>query len=70
MMIATGAGASSRNHLGTTEFWGMGASVLFGILLVPGLYALFQTWREHGKRFFAYLAATAARKRELKSREL
>ena len=69
MMIATGAGAASRNHLGTTEFWGMAASVSFGILLVPGLYALFQTWRENVKRFFAYIAATSARKRELKARK-
>ena len=46
MMIAKGAGATSRHHLGTTEFWGMAASVGIGILLVPGLYALFQTWRE------------------------
>ena len=68
MMIATGAGAASRNHIGTTEFWGMGASVVFGILLVPGLYAFFQTWRENAKRFFAYLGATAARRRELKAR--
>ena len=68
MMVATGAGAASRNHLGTTEFWGMAASVLFGILLVPGLYSLFQTWRENAKRFFAYIAAKAARQRELKSR--
>ena len=68
MMVATGAGAASRNHLGTTEFWGMAASVSFGILLVPGLYALFQTWRERVKRFFAYVAARGARKRELKSR--
>jgi len=36
--------------------------------LVPGLYALFQTWRENVKRFFAYLAATAARRRALKAR--
>ena len=68
MMIATGAGAASRNHLGTTEFWGMFASVSFGILLVPGLYALFQTWRERVKRFFAYLSATALRRRQLKGR--
>ncbi|MBO4708196.1 MAG: efflux RND transporter permease subunit, partial [Kiritimatiellae bacterium] len=68
MMIATGAGATSRNHLGTTEFWGMFASVAFGILLVPGLYALFQTWRENVKRFFAYLSATALRRRQLKAR--
>ena len=67
MMIATGAGASSRNHLGTTEFFGMLFSVAFGILLVPGLYALFQTWRERVKRFFAYLSSTAERKRRLKA---
>jgi len=65
MMIASGAGAASRHHLGTTEFWGMAASVGFGILLVPGLYALFQTGRENVKRFFAFLSARAARRRRL-----
>ncbi|MBR3222498.1 MAG: efflux RND transporter permease subunit [Kiritimatiellae bacterium] len=70
MMIATGAGAASRNHLGTTEFWGMFASVAFGILLIPGLYALFQTWRERVKRFFAYMSAMAARRRSLKDSRL
>ncbi len=53
MMLATGAGAASRNHLGTAEFFGMAASVAFGILLVPGLYALFQTWREYVKGIFS-----------------
>lgn len=66
MMLATGAGAASRNHLGTTEFFGMLFSVSLGILLVPGLYALFQTMRENVKRFFAYIAAVATRKRRLK----
>ena len=69
MMLATGAGAASRNHLGTTEFFGMLFSVVFGILLVPGLYALFQTWRENAKRFFAYVGTTAQRRRELNSRK-
>ncbi len=69
MMIATGAGAASRNHLGTTEFWGMFASVSIGILLVPGLYALFQTWRENVKRGFTYLSTKAYRRRQLKARE-
>ena len=69
MMLATGAGAASRNHLGTTEFFGMLASVMFGILLVPGLYALFQTWRERIKRFFAFLSTRARRRRDLKARE-
>ena len=68
MMIATGAGAASRNHLGTTEFWGMFASVAFGILLVPGLYALFQTWRENVKRTFAYMSTVKFRRRRLKDR--
>ena len=68
MMVASGAGAASRRHLGTTEFWGMFFSVAFGIMLVPGLYALFQTWREHIKRLFAYIGAMGARKRELKDR--
>ncbi len=69
MVIATGAGAASRNAIGVTEFFGMLASVVFGILLVPGLYALFQTWRENAKRLFAYIAARGARRRSLKSRE-
>ena len=68
MMLATGAGAASRNHLGTTDFFGMLASVVFGILLIPGLYALFQTWRERIKRFFGYLSARAQRRRDLKAR--
>ena len=68
MMIATGAGAASRNHLGTTEFFGMLFSVAFGILLVPGLYALFQTWRERIKRVFGYVSARAQRRRQLKDR--
>ena len=69
MMIATGAGAASRNHLGTTEFFGMLFSVSFGVVLVPGLYALFQTWRERVKRFFAYLSARALRRRVLADRK-
>ena len=63
-----GAGVASRNAIGITEFFGMAASVLFGVLLVPGLYALFQTMREKIKRFFRYLSAKAFRARELKLR--
>jgi multidrug efflux pump subunit AcrB len=69
MVIATGAGAASRHDIGTTEFFGMLFSVLFGVLLVPGLYALFQTWRENVKKTFAYIAATSRRKKELKKRK-
>ena len=64
-----GAGIASRNAIGITEFFGMLFSVVFGILLVPGLYALFQTWRERVKRMFAYFTTMAFRRRQLKARE-
>ena len=63
-----GAGVASRNAIGITEFFGMAASVVFGVLLVPGLYALFQTWRERVKRLFSYLSTMAFRRRQLKAR--
>ena len=64
-----GAGVASRNAIGITEFFGMLASVVFGVLLVPGLYALFQTWRERVKRSFEYMSTVKFRRRQLKSRE-
>ena len=69
MVLATGAGAASRVAIGVTEFFGMLFSVCFGVLLVPGLYALFQTWRENIKRMFAYFSAMGQRRRTLKARE-
>ncbi len=48
MVIATGAGANARRAIGTTVFWGMMAATLFGIILVPALFVLFQTLREKG----------------------
>ncbi len=63
-----GAGVASRNAIGITEFFGMAASVAFGVLLVPGLYALFQTWREHVKRVFEFISVRAYRARQLKDR--
>ena len=69
MVIASGAGAASRHDIGVTEFFGMLFSVIFGVLLVPGLYALFQTWRETVKRFFGYFSATSRRRAMLKERK-
>ena len=46
----------------------MCAPVAFLILFLPERYALFQTWRERVKRFFAYLSTRAARRRALKAR--
>jgi hydrophobe/amphiphile efflux-1 (HAE1) family protein len=42
LVIATGAGANSRVHLGFTVLGGMVAATLVGILVIPGLYVLFQ----------------------------
>jgi multidrug efflux pump subunit AcrB len=46
MVIATGAGAGSRRHIGTTVFAGMVAATVLGIFLIPPLYAGFQTLGE------------------------
>ncbi len=46
MVFSVGAGAASRRAIGTTVFSGMLAATLFGIVMVPGLYVVFQTVRE------------------------
>jgi multidrug efflux pump subunit AcrB len=46
LVIATGAGASSRRAIGTTVFAGMMAATLLGIFLIPALFAAFQGFRE------------------------
>lgn len=53
MLFATGAGAVSRRHVGTTMFFGMSMATVLGIFLIPGLYVLLQTYRERIKGFFA-----------------
>jgi hydrophobe/amphiphile efflux-1 (HAE1) family protein len=57
MVIATGAGAGSRQAIGITVFSGMLSTTLFGIFLIPVLYFLFQSAREKG-------SAWRARRRE------
>ena len=42
LVLASGAGANSRIHLGFTVLGGMLAATLFGILVIPGLYVMFQ----------------------------
>jgi len=42
LVLATGAGANARVHLGFTVLGGMLAATIFGILLIPGLYVMFQ----------------------------
>ncbi|MDF7809265.1 efflux RND transporter permease subunit [Pontiellaceae bacterium B12219] len=45
LVMATGAGAASRRAIGHTVFWGMLAATILGIVLVPALYALFESFR-------------------------
>ncbi|MDR0653019.1 MAG: efflux RND transporter permease subunit, partial [Synergistaceae bacterium] len=55
MLVAKGAGAGSRLHVGTTMFFGMSMATVFGIFLIPGLYVVLQTNRERIKKLFSFL---------------
>ena len=46
MVVATGAGAGSRQAIGITTFFGMLLSTVVGIVFIPPLYAAFQRGRE------------------------
>ncbi len=46
LMIARGAGAASRQSIGTTVFGGMLAATLLSLAFVPVFYALIERWRE------------------------
>jgi HAE1 family hydrophobic/amphiphilic exporter-1 len=46
LMIATGAGAASRQSIGTTVFGGMVAATILTLLLVPVFYAVIEEMRE------------------------
>ncbi|HWE77414.1 MAG TPA: multidrug efflux RND transporter permease subunit [Pseudolabrys sp.] len=48
LVVATGAGAASRRDIGVTVFAGMLAATVIGIILIPGLFVLFERvseWR-------------------------
>jgi HAE1 family hydrophobic/amphiphilic exporter-1 len=49
-MFASGAGAASRQSIGTTVFGGMLAATILTLALVPVFYALIEQWRERGAR--------------------
>jgi hydrophobe/amphiphile efflux-1 (HAE1) family protein len=55
MLAATGAGAGSRLHVGTTMFFGMSVATAFGIFVIPGLYVFLQTNRERAKALLSRL---------------
>ncbi|GJL79316.1 MAG: transporter [Nitrospinaceae bacterium] len=50
LVLASGAGAVSRQSLGTIVFGGMLVSAIIGTLLVPAFYVIIQTTKENWKR--------------------
>jgi hydrophobe/amphiphile efflux-1 (HAE1) family protein len=50
LVIASGAGAATIRAVGTAVFGGMVAASFLGIFVIPGLYVLFQSFREKVKR--------------------
>ena len=48
LMVAAGAGAGSRQSIGTTVVGGMLAATLLGLALVPVFYAVIERLREGG----------------------
>ncbi len=50
LVIATGAGSTSRRAVGTPVFGGMLAASIFGIFVIPMLYVVFQWMRERVSR--------------------
>ncbi len=52
MMIATGAGAASRQEIGITTFCGMLLATVWGIFMVPALYSICARMRDATARAF------------------
>jgi HAE1 family hydrophobic/amphiphilic exporter-1 len=48
LMFATGAGAASRQSIGTTVFGGMVAATILSLVFVPVFYAVIEQLRERG----------------------
>ncbi|MBN8942374.1 MAG: multidrug efflux RND transporter permease subunit [Rhizobiales bacterium] len=46
LMLATGAGAASRQSLGTAVFGGMLVATILTLVFVPVFYAMIEQWRE------------------------
>jgi Cu/Ag efflux pump CusA len=46
LVFASGAGAASRQSIGTTVFGGMLAATVLTLIFVPVFYAVIEQWRE------------------------
>ncbi len=60
LVLASGAGAATQRAVGTAVFGGMLASAIFGLLLIPGLYVVFQWLRETVKARFSSLTRSGS----------
>jgi Cu/Ag efflux pump CusA len=67
LMLATGAGAASRQSLGTTVFGGMVAATVLTLVFVPVFYAVIEQWRERdpGSAAVPHTPLSAAGKADL-----
>jgi len=52
LMVASGAGAASRNIVGVCTGWGMISATALGIGFLPPIYATIQRWREFVHKYF------------------
>ncbi|RVC99281.1 hypothetical protein EN753_26375, partial [Mesorhizobium sp. M2A.F.Ca.ET.029.05.1.1] len=50
LLFATGAGAASRQSIGTTVFGGMVAATILSLVFVPVFYAVIEQLRERGEK--------------------
>ncbi len=57
LVVASGAGAGSRQAIGITTFSGMLLASTLGLVMTPALYAVFQRMREAAKRFLHWETA-------------
>ena len=49
LVFATGAGAASRNSVGTTVFGGMIVSTVLNLFFIPVLYVIVKSLTDRGK---------------------
>ena len=69
MVIATGAGAASRNSLGTTVFGGMLVATMLSLGLVPVLFVVLENIRERVLRYRGKSLPMEERQKEADSRQ-
>ncbi len=69
MVIATGAGAASRNSLGTTVFGGMLVATMLSLGLVPVLFVVLENIRERVLRYRGKSLPMEERQKEGDSRQ-